>query len=631
MDRIRWYLKRLRVMSPLEVAYRVNELATLQRLRIRALAAPPAVSSEEWRKVEFCISATARLPFLPFVFDAAPEERVRQLDGHWPALGFDWKWSPDPDVWHIAPDSGKRWPTTFFGSIQYRPGNPVGDARVVWEPARLQQLISLALLGQTNPSDWAMACRLMEDILDSWLGGNPYLKGIHYVSAMECALRLMAVCHAFDMVRGQILDPDRTWRNVLSLVKGHAALISKRLSLHSSAGNHTIAEATGLVYAGVLFPELAGAEDWKATGMRVLQQESQRQVLADGGGIEQAFWYHLFNIDLLGLAGRLLVFRQIPLPTEIEGAVARGKRFLSEIVRDLGTMPAVGDSDDGYALSKHLHISFDAPTGKVAPSECFPDAGYTLLRSETQPSVQVLIDHGPLGMQPSYGHGHADALSVLAWVGGREVFAETGTFGYGLSEDWRRFFRSTRAHNTVIVANEDQARQESAFMWSAPYHAEVVKRGQVDPNVAGSVLMRHDGYARFGVTHWRGVSLSDRGVLVIWDWITGVGSNEVELNWHLAMEPEDSDLSRGVVKLPIGVNVMVRGGKSSIVRGGLEPMNGWRSSLYGRRGAIPTISVCHAGELPHEFVTVVSLGESPEDAEAEVRMFREWSKWAQAA
>ena len=33
----------------------------------------------------------------------------------------------------------------FFGFISYRQKNPFGDARVIWEPSRLQQLITLAL------------------------------------------------------------------------------------------------------------------------------------------------------------------------------------------------------------------------------------------------------------------------------------------------------------------------------------------------------------------------------------------------------------------------------------------------------------------------------------------------------
>src|SRR5262249_62005662 len=78
----------------------------------------------------------------------------------------------------------------------------------------------------------------------------------------------------------------------------------------------------------------------------------------------------------------------------------------------------------------------------------------------------VVIDHGPLGMAPGYGHGHADALSLSACVRGEGLLIDPGTYGYNLGEKWRRYFRSTRAHNTVTVDGLDQALQVGTFLWS---------------------------------------------------------------------------------------------------------------------------------------------------------------------
>src|SRR5690606_13651022 len=168
--------------------------------------------------------------------------------------------------------------------------------------------------------------------------------------------------------RNRLRAPEPTWRNLLKLVFSHAPLIAQRPSLHSSAGNHTIAEAVGLVYAGILFPEHADAARWLAQGLGILQDEAQRQVLPDGGGIEQSFWYQLFVVDLLGLAQALLERHRHLVPRALSDAVRRGRRFLSTLADSPETLPRVGDCDDGYALSPHLRISWNEPARAENPA-----------------------------------------------------------------------------------------------------------------------------------------------------------------------------------------------------------------------------------------------------------------------
>jgi hypothetical protein len=277
-----------------------------------------------------------------------------------------WRWGPEDDVWRRAPDTGRRWPQKFFHAIAYREGNPFGDVRVAWEPARLQQLVALSLLAE-SPDEITRrrAVVLLESQLESWVRLNPPLTGIHYISAMECALRVIAACHALDRVRDLLLNASDTWVALVTLVESHAGFIERRLSLHSSTGNHTVAEAAGLVYAGVLFPEMRGAQRWKQRGLALLEREADRQILPDGGSLEQAFWYLLFVADLLGLVAELLRHYNEPVPAAIDAAVRRACSFLNAMASDPKSLPAIGDADGGYALSPALRISWSP--GEAAP------------------------------------------------------------------------------------------------------------------------------------------------------------------------------------------------------------------------------------------------------------------------
>ena len=59
---------------------------------------------------------------------------------------------------------------------------------------------------------------------------------------------------------------------------------------------------------------------------------------------------------------------------------------------------------------------------------------------------------------PNSMHGHADCLSVVAMLGGREVLVDPGFFCYNGDPDWEVHFRKTGAHNTVNLSSGDLCR-----------------------------------------------------------------------------------------------------------------------------------------------------------------------------
>jgi len=625
-DKARWYVKRLSVMGGAELGHRVGEWWRLRAMARAYRQGIPFTCSPRPDEIGFCRSRSRVLPDLSWEFEPGEAAAEALLSGHWPALGFAWRWHDD-SAWHVAPDTGKEWPRIFFGKIGHREGNPCGDARVVWEPARLQQLVSLALLAAHDENLAPRAAALLETILDSWVRANPPLTGIHYVSAMECALRVIAACHALDLARDRLMAPGQTWRNLLALVSSHAPLIAQRPSLYSSAGNHTIAEGAGLVYVGTLFPELPHAVRWRAQGLRILQREAARQVLPDGGGIEQAFWYLLFIVDLLGLVQALLVHRRHPVPRAVSEAVCRGRRFLNAMADGPDRLPRVGDCDDGYALSRHLRISWNEPA--PAPgSATFPNAGYTVVAGSGDRPVRLIFDHGPLGMPPACGHGHADALSIHLTLGGRPLLIDPGTYAYTGERAWRRWFRSTAAHNTIRIDGRDQARQETSFQWSKPFRADLVKSVR-DSDGKIWLLGYHDGYRRLNVIHWRALVIEDTDRVLIWDYLDGQGEHSAELNWHLGARPVRFGALFKMAAGGVTMGLEVQGGSIVEQWGESQPIGGWQSRRYGVLEPAAGIKASYAGLFPHEFVSVLSLSERHAEPREEwrasiVSRLKEW-------
>ncbi len=602
-----WYLRRAGAMSPREWAHRIRAALSVSRLRVEQLGRGRTGWVERNpTEFAFCTGAQRRLPEVEW----APGSERTGLDE---VRVLARSMSEEPDRWHRAPDTGLTWPLEFFAGIDYRSGNRWGDARLVWEPSRLQLLLVLARAAESGSGDEAAGLVTeIERCLASWLEANPPYLGIHYVSAMECGLRILSVCHALDRVRARL--EESTWRRAISLIESHAVLIERRLSLYSSAGNHTLAEAAGLIFAGGLFPELPSSRRRLLRGLSLFEKEVDRQILPDGGGIERSTGYSRFITDLCGLVVAALPAWGAEASEVLEAAWRRGRDFLETLSPEPGSMPQLGDGDGGFALSPHLRTAWR----EEAPFEgrrTFEETGVTVLASKR---ARLVFDHGALGMAPLHGHGHADGLAIDLALDGREVFVDCGTGTYrpdGLNgHGWRAYFRGTRAHNTVCVGDEDQAVQAGAFQWTSPYDCSLVDQGELSGRLWLLARLR-PAHGRW--THWRGIGWDESCGLFVWDRVVGEGVHELELNWHVPVTVEELD---GVGwQLGDLVRLSVQGpGEDSIARGaddvvGDAPGPGWWSRRYAEREPLTSISRRHRGELPCEWSTSVSWlrGESP--------------------
>lgn len=606
MLKISWYLKRLKVMGFKEVLYRIHEQLHIIYYMLQyhygvGLSSDVRFNLENF---SFTNSNVSCLPHLSWKV-VSDSDKNKIIDGKICFAGEEWLWEGDDKIWFQTQRSNTTWPKLFFSSIDYRHGNKYGDVRVVWELSRLQQLVDAALLSvEVDEKTSANLISSIENQLDSWVKMNPPLCGVNYISSMECALRILSVCHSIDMVRDRLGQPDRTWGNMLYLVWSHASFIEKRLSLYSSAGNHTIAECAGLIFAGVLFPEFNEAKRWRQTGEKTFFKEIKRQIYSDGGGLEQTLWYHVFVLDLLGLVIKLYDFYALEIEADIINLYNKGCGFVNTFSSSAEKLPGIGDSDNGYALSRFLNITWEKNNINHGLF-IFKEAGYTVFNNN-HTNQSLVFDHGPLGMPPSYGHGHADALSIIFRYKDNDVLIDPGTYTYTGDAAWRKYFRGTKAHNTVVINGLDQSVQESAFLWSKPYFSDLVAHEQLSNGMI-RLLAYHDGYISLGIKHWRGVVIFPDGNLLVWDHLVGVGEYDIELNWHLCGKVEQSGNSFDIINSPDSVSLQVEGGEPFLCNGEIHPICGWQSYEYGIKDSITTLSVKSDSTLPVSFVTKICV------------------------
>jgi len=632
-------------MSPAEVTWRARD----QALRIawsrrqvsrdqlavatRPLAVPRAAAERTFTRVlppdtAARVPAEAKAP----VVEAAD----RLLLGEWEVLGVARTDLKLPD-WFADPITGRRAPSDRYAfRINHRSQEQTGNIKQVWEVSRLQHLTVLATAWFVT-GDEAYALRVDEQ-LRSWWRENPFLSGVHWTSGIEIGIRLISLTWIRRLLASWPGVADLFERNELAVhqIRWHQQYLAAFRSRGSSANNHVIAETAGQLVASCAFPWFTESARWRQRSARLLESELERNTFPSGIGRELASDYQCFVAELGLLAAVEAEASDRPL------SVSTWQRLCAMIDSGAALLdarmcpPRQGDGDEGRALLLDAPVPNRWPSlmalGEVLfgrlgwwpptqadaastiigamtavprvipgrPAERpsrFADAGITLLRTSEEhvPEIWCRCDGGPHGFLSIAAHAHADALSVEVRYGGVEILADPGTYCYHGEPEWRSYFRSTIAHNTVELDGQNQSGDGGPFLWLRQADAREIE--VLDDGQAGEWTAEHDGYLTLDppARHRRRVRL-DRAArtLDITDEIAR-GGHDVCVAFHLGPDIQaEFDGTTAVLRWP---DTAVSGAARlelphelawSLHHGETSPILGWYSCGLGRR--VPAVT-----------------------------------------
>lgn len=313
---------------------------------------------------------------------------------------------------------------------------------------------------------------------------------------------------------------DAAWRDSLAL---QARWLMLRLE-HHLLGNHLLANAKALVFAGAFF-EGEEAERWLARGLEILQRELREQILADGGHFERSPMYHAIVLedllDLLNVAGAY-GWREAQPYVQSQGLAGPMRRWLAAMTHPDGGPSFFNDTAFGIAPTE---AELGAYAGRLGLPEGVEDLGpLTVLEASgyvrlAQGEAVAILDMAPVGPDYLPGHAHADTLSFELSVGAERIVVNGGTSTYAPGER-RSWERSTAAHSTVEIDGQDSSETWAAFRVGRRARPLEVA-AEVSPHglCAGA---GHDGYAwlRGSPIHRRRWRMTD-DQLVIEDRVEG--------------------------------------------------------------------------------------------------------------
>ncbi len=384
------------------------------------------------------------------------------------------------------------------------------------------------------------------------------------------------------------------------LLDGIAAQLAYLRANLTAERNHRTLELYALLVVGLALPELDSA--LAASSWEQMQDNLATDVLADGVHNERSTHYHLIALRSF-LGARLNACRYgLPVPRSYEDALRRACRFALHVNRPDGLVPALSDGDvDDHRDVLALAGDLLEPRAELAVS--FDVGGYHVQRSSWEEGTDarfLLLDAGPLG---DGGHGHYDALSFEAYGRGRPLVVDPGRYTYSeAGANWRRWFKSTAAHNTVTVDGMDQ----TPYRRGKPKPADVVCRARLlrRDTAGGLDVLRAEARSPcYDAVHTRTVAFVAGEYWVVHDRLDAPTPHDYGHHLHL---PADAWRRVDVVVRP-GDVVVEAPGMAVLYPGGARPRvrAGWVSPTYGVRQRAPVVSVCRSARAGTSFLCVL--------------------------
>jgi hypothetical protein len=513
----------------------------------------------------------------------------------WSLLGFGELKFDAENFWRLDPIKKTDWGLEYHRDVKLTP-NDGRDVRLLWELNRFVHALTLAR-AYTVTKDESFALEFFSQV-KSWQQQNPYGRGANWACAMEVSLRAINLLAAFEIFRYSTSMNEERLLDLLTLFDQHGKFIFQNNEFSFiSTSNHYLSDVVGLLWLGVLLPELQSANEWREFGLRETFREMDKQILADGVDYEASTGYHRLATELFLYSFLLCKKNDIEVHQKHWNQLRLMMEYIRVYLRPDGFAPLIGDTDGGQILpfvkrDAHDHayllalgaVVFEVPLFKTSPSliseetlwhtgykgveiynelnqsystissRAFKHGGAYIMR---QDDLYLYFNANDCGLNGRGSHGHNDALSIEVSAFGQPFIVDPGSYVYNLDLTERHLFRSTAYHSTVQVDDEEQN--------TTDVNLPFVIGNEARPNVLqwettherDSVSAEHHGYARLKnpVIHHRSIEFNKKeGYWLIEDKLSGKGKHDFYFRFHLAPYLNVSEDETGLIRISDKMN-----------------------------------------------------------------------------
>lgn len=393
------------------------------------------------------------------------------------------------------------------------------------------------------------------------------------------------------------------------------------------ARNHRTFQLFAVCLSAITFAQYHADGELARFGVEQLTANLLTDILSDGVQVEQSTHYHQLVLETAVSFLELTRANGIAVDRALDRRVAAALRFALHVQWPDGHLPLLNDSDDGVqtellrrgaALFGDQELLWGGTLGRegMPPrdrSVLFADSGYFVLRdgwghdaATLARRQHVTYDCGRLG---EGSHSHYDIFNFTFYANGAPLVVDPGRYTYS-SEirdgvDWRHWFKSTAAHNTITIDALDQTRYLSRTKHGPD--AQVRDREYLLGVRTDWVRAAIDSH-EYAPRHERFFLYMAREYLWIVDRVDPADAqpHEAVLRFHLsdALRPSAALRSgpRGAELQARDLIIAVHTDRPAL--SAIEP--GWVSTRYGIKRAAPVMAVAQFSDTPMTFCSVVS-------------------------
>jgi Heparinase II/III-like protein/Heparinase II/III N-terminus len=558
------------------------------------------------------------------------------LDHRFDILGSGPVQLGDEIDWHLDFKSGYRWPRVRYQDVEVTRLTDASDAKVPWELSRCHHLLTLARAARLF--DDGRFAEELESQLESWLAENPSGYGINWAGPMEVALRAVNWVWAVGTLEQwrPLSEPLRT--EVARSLEIHGRHIATNLEgAPHLRSNHYLANILGLLVLGAVLAGDSRTARWFRRAHAAFEREISAQVHADGIGFEASLPYHGLSLEMFLVAKKTADEAGRPFSPAFHQRLERMLEASRALRHPDGRFPQIGDGDSGRVLpagfrrepsidnllstgaalfgqqrplprDPHEEVAWtlgveawerlaERPAAAASARCAFPASGFYVLRGSR---AHVVVRCGDIGQSGNGGHAHNDLLS-FELSHGVPVIVDSGTYAYTSDPEARNLFRSTPAHNTVVVAGaEINPITPSVLFRLAQFAHPRVECWEEGPERV-RLVVSHDGYRRLTppVIHRRTYAL-ERGSdeLEVVDELEGDCVQRAESFIHFAPDSALTEVGPREWEIRIG-DVRCR-----VELDGFDEVRlseGWISDRFGVREPGPVLVGAVVGRMPIRF------------------------------
>jgi uncharacterized heparinase superfamily protein len=437
---------------------------------------------------------------------------------------------------------------------------------------------------------YLLAHEEQKKICKEWILNNPAGKGTGWHS-YTLSLRITNWC--------KIGLSDKDFNQSLYQ---QAAYLYRNLEFYHPA-NHYLENARALIFAGLCFKDQGEAARWFSKGLRIIEDETPKQVMHDGGYFELSIMYHALMIELyLDLLNVLP--EDISLYSYLSEIADSMLGFLNNLTHPDGNIVLFNDSTQEIAattkklneyskkltdMRKGKHSTIHSPkrpsynhTNMQPYIHAFPDSGYYVCKDE---KIFLAIDAGSIGPDNIPAHSHADIFSYEFSLKGVQFIVDTGVYEYNDGE-MRNYVRSTGAHNTVTIDDVSQAECWGGFRVGKRFSPESVKFNRTEKGISFEGIFT--GYSELigdGLEHKRILNYSKKkNEIKIIDFVSGKGRHSCKSFIHLHPEVKIKESDNTVMLERDSIQVR-------FITGNYNIEESYYCSEFGKRIKNKTISI----------------------------------------